>query len=223
MRLLLSTANLGAIDDARLPHVAQIVPPGLTVDFVRFDDATFPPRRTALHPRLQAKLPKMLAHELRPGYDWYMWIDGSIYLAHAHAVIWMLSKLGDEQIALFRHPFRASIRDEAAYCLKEMQQGDAYLADRYRDEPIQEQVRTYLSDPDFVDHRLFACGVFCYPATLVERHPRFLSDWYYHCARHTVQDQLSLPYVLHQHSVGVSRIDDNIFETPYFGMKRHLR
>jgi hypothetical protein len=223
MKLLVTTANLGGIDDATLPHVRQELPAGLSVDFVRYDDASFPPRRNALHPRLQAKQPKMLAHEFRPGYDWYMWVDASIYLAHEHAVIWMLSKLQDAQVAFFRHPWRNSIAAEAAYCSQLMAQGNAYLNDRYADEPMVGQVRRYLSDPDFVDDRLFCCGVFCYSAELVASRPNFFPDWYYHCARYSVQDQLSLPYLLHRHSVRCCRIDDNLYDTPYFAMKQHLR
>jgi hypothetical protein len=223
MKVLLSTANLGAIDEAAMPHVGQMAPDGIVIEMAAYDDLSFPPRRNALHPRLQAKLPKMLAHELRPGYDFYMWLDASIYLAHPHAVIWMIAQLGDSDLALFRHPFRASIATEADYCMRLMAEGNVYLRDRYANEPIAEQARSYLADPDFVDDRLFACGVFCYRVGLVSGSPAFLPDWYYHCARHSVQDQLSLPYLLHKHRIRYAQIDDNLFETPYFGMKQHRR
>jgi hypothetical protein len=223
MKLLITSANLGNIDESAQPHVRQELPAGLSVHFVRYDDATLLPRHNALHPRLQAKLPKMLGHELQPGYDWYMWIDASIYLAHPHAVIWMLSKLQDSQIAFFRHPWRSSIAAELAYCSQLMSQGNAYLDDRYGNEPMVAQVDNYLSDPSFVDDRLYCGGVFCYGSGFVASRPTFFSDWYYHCARHTVQDQLSLPYLLQKHAVRYCSIDDNLYDTPYFAMKQHLR
>jgi hypothetical protein len=223
MKLLISTANLGGIDHAAPPHVRQELPAGLSVEFVCYDDASFPLRRNALHPRLQSKQPKMLGHELRPGYAWYMWIDASIFLAHEHSAIWMLSKLKESQIAFFRHPWRSSIAAEAAYCRQLMAQGNSYLNDRYAAEPLDEQVRCYLADKEFVDDRLFCGGVFCYTKELVESRPSFFSDWYYHCARYSVQDQLSLPYLLHRHSVRCIGIEDNLYDTPYFAMKGHRR
>jgi hypothetical protein len=223
MRILLSTANLGGIDQSAPPHVAQVVPAGLSIDSVTYNDANLPPRPNAVHPRMHAKLPKMLAHELKPGYDWYMWMDGSIYLKHSHAVIWMIERLGSAHIALFPHPFRRSIADEVKYCLEELASGNPYIVQRYAGEPMIEQSEAYLRDPDFVDDQLFACGVFCYSAEMLRACPGFFPDWYYQCARYSVQDQLSMPYLLHKHSVEYSRVNQNLFDSPFFGMLNHLR
>ena len=77
MRICVSTANLGSIDADNVQHVMQAIPDAWSVDYFGYNDSNLPARHCALHPRLQAKIPKMLAHESHPGYDYYIWLDGS--------------------------------------------------------------------------------------------------------------------------------------------------
>ena len=221
MRICVSTANLGGIDATSMLHCPQTVPPSYTVDYAGYNDGNLAPRHNALHPRLQAKIPKMLAYELHPGYDYYVWIDGSILLHNAMSIAWLVEQCEGAEMALFRHPYRSSIKAEAEYCYAEMSAGNAYLVSRYADEPMLEQINAYLADPGFKDDRLFAGGVFIYSSAIVAQTHNLMSDWFYHCARHSVQDQLSLPYLLQRHAIQVNTIEGNLFDNPYFMVVGH--
>lgn len=98
MKILLTSANLGGIDTPNLHHEAQRVPAGTEIDFKYYNDKSLILRSNALHPRLQAKIPKMLSHEIHPGYDYYIWIDSSIFLSHQQAIMWLLNKMNSMEI-----------------------------------------------------------------------------------------------------------------------------
>lgn len=72
--------------------------------------------------------------------------------------------------------------------------------DRYSGEPMSDQVETYLSDETFTDNNLFATGCFMYTKKLVQnRDYNIMTDWFLHNVLYSVEDQLSLPYLLHKH------------------------
>ena len=221
MRICVSTANLGSIDADNVQHVMQAIPDAWSVDYFGYNDSNLPARHCALHPRLQAKIPKMLAHESHPGYDYYIWLDGSIAMTRPDFITWLVEKCRNHDMALFRHPYRHSIKDEAEYCYSEMHQGNRYLIDRYQNEPMLEQINHYLADPTFNDRTLFACGVFIYSRSIVKYDNNIMSDWFYHNARYSVQDQLSLPFLIHKHRIRHNAIDEGIFSNPYFTFIGH--
>jgi len=223
MRILVTSANLGQIDPLGLQHLPQRIPVGTSINLRYHTDQTMPPRVNALHPRLQAKIPKMLSHETDPGYDYYLWLDSSIYIAHQDAILWMLGELGSHEIALFRHPHRNAVGDELRFCVEQMNGQNPYLRNRYLNEPMQQQVASYLATGSYVDDRLFACGIFLYSKALLAHRPDFLRSWYFECARWSVQDQLSLPWLLHKHGVRYSTVNGDIFDNPYFKMVDHHR
>jgi hypothetical protein len=223
VKILVTSANLGQIDPLGLQHHAQRVPVGTTIELRYHTEDSLPLRVNALHPRLQAKIPKMLSHEMDPGYDYYLWLDSSIFIAHPDAILWMLGELGDNEIALFRHPHRGSVRAELDFCLEQVNGHNAYLRSRYLNEPMREQVASYLASGAYVDDRLFACGIFLYSKSLLGHRPDFLPGWYYECARWSVQDQLSLPWLLQKHQVRHATVRGDIFDNPYFKMVDHHR
>ncbi|GFO68531.1 hypothetical protein GMLC_21100 [Geomonas limicola] len=196
LRVALISADLGGVRGNRTAHyVAQELPEGWSLDVFFFDDATFP-QRASLSPRLQAKIPKMLGYELAPGYDFYIWLDSSFILAHPQAVSWLVGVCRDKDLVLFRHPYRTSLGEELAYMQDQMQTGNGYLLERYQSEPVEDQVALYLADQGFRDERLFACGAFVYSGALTAAEYNLLPLWFYHNARYSIQDQLSLPYLV---------------------------
>ena len=207
MNILLITANLGAFDKQIKNHISPILKPGINLAFVEFTDTNFPPRHNALHSRMQAKIPKMLAWEYFPEYDYYIWIDGSVQIINSNFIQNMVNFCAGYEIALIPHKDRKKIRDELEFVTELMRGGSAYLLKRYENELMQEQVNLYTQDKDFIDEKLFVGTVFCYSKELIKSKPEFFKEWYYHCARYSVQDQLSLPYILHKHKIKVKEID----------------
>lgn len=207
-KLHIISANLGGFDED-VPWVEQVVP-GWEVEVFRFDDTSFPPRRLAMTPRLQSRIPKMFGWEMAPGADAYLWIDASFALLHEEAAGWFVSHLGSSDFACFRHPDRHSIKEEYEFLRDNSHH--KYLRSRYEGELLEEQYRVISSDPTFIDHRLFNGGAFVYtPDPWIIR---ALTDWWVHTSRYHCIDQLSLPYVLFRHIINVVSLPGSIYSYP---------
>jgi hypothetical protein len=211
------SASLGGFDkNMQDAHKRQTIP----TDFYYFTDENFPPRTHALSPRLQAKIPKMFGWEMVPGYDYYIWADAVIMLCSEKAVEWLLSYVKYHDVAFFRHQdFRPTIMEELIFMENHMSGksmnyfAQQYLNMRYGSEPIRKQVEHYLKDPLFVDNHLYAAGLFIYKNKPHVR--QMLRNWYLENAKWSVQDQLSLPYVLSGSGCSVNVIDDQIVYNKY--------
>jgi hypothetical protein len=216
MMICLLVANLGGIDpDPRLKYVLQILPDTWTFDSYYFDETNFPSRNGAMSPRLQAKIPKMLGWQMLPDYDYYIWLDSSFRIGNPHCIQWFVDNCSGHDIAVFPHPKRNSIRSELAYMQMRMQKGDRYLMERYGSEPMEAQVQHYLSDPEFQDNSLFAAGAFIYSKSLVAHSDNALKEWFFQNVTASVQDQLSLPWVLQKFRARVKVLPSDIFQNEY--------
>ena len=204
MRVVLVSANLGN-SNSPIRWAHQDLREG-TVDFVRFDDESYPPR-AAMGPRLQAKIPKMFAWEMLPGYDIYIWIDASFRIWRFSTAQWFVDHLGDGEFAAFPHPNRTSIRAEAEL-LRASIAADPYLRIRYGGELVDEQLAAI--PPDYPDDRLFCGGLIAYRPT--PRVKAAMCDWWFHTSRYHVIDQLSLPYVLWKNKVDVRALPGRFYK-----------
>ena len=219
VKVALISADLGGLRGNLSPRYApQELPQGWSLDSFFFDETNFP-LRPSLSPRLQAKIPKMLGYELAPGYDFYIWIDSSFVVVDPGAVRWFVESCAGCDIAVFRHPERGSIRQEAEYIRQAVAEGNRYLASRYLGEPLDEQVRLYLADPQFRDLSLFSLGAFVYRAEMLADPRRNLMPlWFYHNARYSIQDQLSFPYLaylMRERGLRVGLLDGGIYDNGY--------
>ena len=224
MKILLISANLGSFDTTTINHKPQILDPAMQLAYVDFTNLNFPPRFNSLHPRLQAKIPKMLAWEYFPDYDYYVWIDGAVQIESSDFIKILISSIHDSDIVLLRHPeMRKSIREELDYMHALMKAGSEYLLKRYENELMQEQYNLYSKDINFKDENLFACTFFMYSNKMVENKSEFFREWYYHCARYSVQDQLSLPFLLYKHNIDVKILNAEDFDgkTAWLGHQRN--
>jgi len=214
MKIALLTANLNNInEDVQKYHIKQELPKGWVFDIFNFTDENFPPRTSAMTPRLQAKLPKILGWQLIPDYDFYIWMDSYFTLSRPDTVQWLVDHCENSDIALFPHPDRDSIKDEWEYMLKEIKWGNSYLIERYENEPLPQQVALYLSDTNFVDDKLYAGGVIVYKNNKDIRN--LLLAWMIHIIKYSIQDQLSLPYVLSKSSCNIDEIEGHIMMNHY--------
>jgi len=208
MKILVITANVSG--NSTNTVVPQTV---LGVEFIQLNNSNFPVRTNAMHPRLQGKIPKMLAWELYPDYDYYIWIDSAFSFLRTDSVQWFLDQLGDKQAAFFTHPYRKSIKEEVDFVVNNMGNNDQYLIDRYRNENMTDQVNTYLKDDQYIDNVLISAGAFIYSADIVRnRENNVMKEWFYQNCLWSVQDQLSLPYVLQKYNIDYNIINKNIFK-----------
>jgi len=176
-----------------------------------------------MHPRLQAKIPKMLAWDTDPGFDYYVWLDSTFSIVRPDAVEWIVNYCDGVDVTFFKHSKRSSVREELAFMQEHLKRGDRYLEERYNSEPLAEQVAHYLQDPAFEDSVLFECGVFVYSSQLVKnRNTNVLKEWFYQNCRWSLQDQLSLPYALSKIACSRRVFDTTIFDNPYFEYRHRI-
>ena len=186
------------------------------VTFVCLDDTNFSKRPNAMHPRLTAKIPKMLAWELYPGYDLYMWIDQMFSIRNPDAIDWFVNELGDKDALFFPHSGRSSIKSELDFVMSLMKTGNQYLIPRYSGERMEEQVNKYLSDQTFKDDVLIEAGAFIFNSRIVNNvEHNVFKEWFYQNCLYSVQDQLSLPYVLKKFNIDFKLANTNIYDCKY--------
>lgn len=215
------SANLGGYDP-ELEWVPQNKVNGTTFSITRFSDYNFPGRELAMTSRLKPALVKMFGWEFLPGFDFYIWVDGSRTLVSPDFGSYMLHELGDRaDIAIFKHPERNSIKEEHDFVKQKMADGSRYLLERYSGEWLDGQYDFIRGDRKFVDDRLFASTSFAYRPT--PRIKAAFKEWWYHKTRFLLHDQLALPYVLAKAHVKVNVIDANIYKLPYWEYTRKRR
>lgn len=204
------SANMGSFETP-VPHVDQSVP----YDFHLFDDKNFPPRINAMTPRLQARIPKMFGWQMKPGYREYVWIDSSMSMARPDTIEWFEEQLGDADIAVFRHPHRSTVIEEADYLKERLAKNCSYITPRYEHELIDEQLAEVGNMP------LYATTAFIY-------RPHFdikdmMKEWWYHTSRFHIIDQLSFAYALKKNHCKVNIIQDNFMKLDYFTHTRNAK
>lgn len=204
-KTIILTANLGNFDTPVDP-VKQNTP----ASFCRFNDENFPPI-AGLTPRLQYRIPKMFGWQMVPGYDVYIWLDGSFSFTREDSVEWFLEQLGDADMALFKHPWRKTIKEETDHIEEYLKKEDKYITPRYKNGLHKEQYADILLDKDYVDDHLFTSTAFIYRDS--ERVRDALRMWWLHTSRYFTVDQIALPYVTRD--LTVNMILENQYKIPY--------
>lgn len=177
-----------------------------------YDDFNTPSRHLAMHPRLKAKIPKMLEWQFIDA-DWYVWLDSSIRIRSDAICDWVLDTAGDNPLCLYKHSFAHSIHEEAKRVRDNLDREIDYIKRRYAGEPILEQVIHYYGDPDFVDNQLFGLTLFAYHRSA----SHLMLNWFHHNVIWSIQDQLSFPYCLQKSGLAYSLFDGLITEeNPFF-------
>ena len=217
MRIAILQANLGGFDTPQDP-VEQDTEHEIT--FHRWTDENFPPI-TGLTGRMQYRIPKTHGWEMFPGYDVYMWLDGSVSLKRPDCIEWYLAHLGKNDMALFKHPVRRYVRQEVDHIEEHLNLGKPYITARYKGGLHKEQYEKMLADPTYKDRTLYASTAFMYRNN--KRVQRALKDWWYEGTRYFTCDQVVLPYIIHKHKLRVSRIDENQYKIGYLSLVSHHR
>jgi len=203
MKICVMTANLGKFD-AEVLNVKQ----DIDHTFHRWTDENFPPI-SGLTSRLQYRIPKMFGWQMMPGFDYYLWLDGSMSLQDPTSLSWFVEKCKDHDIVLFKHPWRDTMKEETDYIEKKLKEGNNYITSRYKNGLHKEQLADCLMDKDFHDTRLYASTVFMYKDSAQVR--EMFRLWWIHTSRYFTVDQIALPYVLWKSNLNVNMIEEDIF------------
>lgn len=221
MKVAILQANLGNFDTPKDP-VEQDLPEGITeVKFRRWTDADFPPI-TGLTPRFQYRIPKLFGWQMEPGYDFYIWLDGTASFKRPDCLKYYLDQLGNGDMAFFAHPNRKTIQEEVDHIddylnrRKGTPRGQEYLIKRYQNGLHKEQLEDIKLDKDYVDDKLYASTTFIYRDSEEVRDAMRL--WWLHQSRYFTVDQIVLPYVLWKSNLVVNTFDQPIYQTGYMSL-----
>ena len=211
MKIRLTSCNFGDKQSLVINNQDEI--DRLNIDVKIYNDLNTPSRLLSMHPRLKGKIPKMLEWLSSPGYDYYIWVDSKFTLNNG-IIETLINQLGDADLGLFKHSHRDSVQSELEFVNLLIEQGNHYLNSRYVGEHMDKQVSDYLSDETFVDDKLFAAGCFIYSSKLVENTQyNILKEWFFHNNLYSIQDQLSLPYLLHKFKTKYITFDFDLLNT----------
>ena len=156
------------------------------------------------HPRMKAKYFKCNSHIL--DCDVSIWIDGSATIKIPGFIQWCINQLGGGDIALFKHPDRDCIYDEANVCVG---------MPKCRDLPIMGQVMEYMRMKYPKKNGLWACGL------LIRRHNKRTEEfnrlWWRHNKKYTYRDQLSFPVCAREVGLKVRTINLDLWNNDIIG------
>jgi hypothetical protein len=186
-------------------------------DFVAFTDLDAPASRWQVRractafdsPRANAKIHKVLPQLYLHGYEYSLWIDGSIRLLRPIRELIQLY-LAHTDLAVFRHPERDCLYDEAEVCRAAGLDDSAV---------IDYQIRRYSAEGYPAHNGLIAAGV------ILRRHTpaieRFSNAWWSEICQGSIRDQLSINYVLHSLGMTPAYFPDGIYTSRYFAFEGH--
>lgn len=204
------TTSLGDFD-----RVAQYCVQSVPCVVYSYDE---PLRSKSMTPRLQAKIPKCFGWQLYPGYDYYMWLDGNLSLAHPDTVKYFRDNC--EDIVVLAHPTHKTIHWEYRYNWRGLNNNkpSRYLQTRYINEQLDEM---YEQVKDYKDAPMVNGGVFMYRST--PQTQALLKEWWYYCSRYTVMDQLAWAYLLHKSDLKVKILPDVYNDCQWLKAGRHRK
>lgn len=226
-RIAIYSAIFGGYDDPK-PALRQSVP----TDFFLFSESGFLDPKGWLidtsvavdrsaHPRMQAKWFRMHPHVLFPNgrrngrrYDYTIWIDGSLAIQSPDFARDMASLPGKHGLAIFGHPWRDCIYEEAI--------ASVAMPKKYSGLPIMDQVESYRAQGYPAHNGLMATGILVRD-TADRGLPAIDEAWWAENERWTYQDQLSLPFVLWRAGRWFTTIPGDIFHSPLVSYVHHHR
>jgi hypothetical protein len=117
---------------------------------------------------------------------------------------------------------RNNITDELQFVVKEINHGNSYHVERYTQEPLNLQVQSYL-DQGFPQsyYPLIASGLFLRKNSV--RVNRAFDYWYIEQTKWSIQDQLSLPFIIWKYNLSIALIQNfSIWKGPFHRHVGHI-
>lgn len=127
--------------------------------------------------------------KLHPPSGSSIWLDGQISLSSELLIIDSLKALEKNDIALWRHPWRDCLYDEAQECFK-FGYGQSVI----------DQSTFYFENHKFPkNYGLWETGVLA--RRMTDSMFKMCEDWWSHILKFSYRDQISLPLVLNQNNI----------------------
>ncbi|HEX2853976.1 MAG TPA: glycosyltransferase domain-containing protein [Opitutaceae bacterium] len=158
-----------------------------------------------------AKVHKIVPHDLFEEYEYSIWIDGSVIPRPEFSPRDVIEKvLRAHDLAVFKHRIRGCIYEEAQACIQ---------AGKDNRETIERQMARYRQEGYPARNGLNECTI------LVRRHSpdvrRVCEAWHREIEAGSRRDQLSFNYVVHRARFEVGTLPGTILNNPYFTWHYH--
>lgn len=177
-------------------------------DNVRNDILTFGDHELDkfVSPNMNAKIYKVLSHKYIKS-DYSIWVDGNISIIADYDKI-ISELLGDSDIAVFTHPMRKCLYNEAEAAKKRI--------DNIYHTLIDEQLDKYKKENMPKNLALAECGIIIRKNNDIVR--EFNERWWCEICRYTNRDQISFPYIwwIMRGRISIKFIKGNLREHKYF-------
>lgn len=144
--------------------------------------------------RRSAKIPKILPWMIIPNYDYYIWTDSTHNLA-VHPSIIIENFMQNCSMAVYRHPFRDCIYDEAAV-IKQVLYDHNDLVDA--------QMNFYKSENYNIKNGLYELTAFIVKND--EKTRKLSLMWWEQICKYSSRDQLSFPYCVEKCGINLGII-----------------
>ncbi|MBV8720623.1 MAG: DUF616 domain-containing protein [Candidatus Eremiobacteraeota bacterium] len=156
-------------------------------------------------PRLQAKRVKLFPPDTLPKHDVSIWIDASIRVTDTQKLVdACLAALGDNDIAVFKHPERNDVLEEAKASSK-MKKYDGF--------DLCKQAEHYHSVGLPTPSGLYAGGVIARRST--PRVRKLMEHWWGENVAWSPQDQISFPFALWKLDMKTGLIAGNVYGSEF--------
>lgn len=156
-------------------------------------------------PALSNRRIKILAHEYLEEYDISVYIDGNIQILERVKPL-IEDYLSTADFALYRHPKRTSVFEEAEACIAK---------NKAEEGPVREQMEHY-RDLGFPDNRDLSANYILFRRHQKSEIKELMWSWWREVSERVSRDQLSLMFVLWQHDVGYNLIPHSRRDAPQF-------
>lgn len=167
-------------------------------------------RPVGVSPRRWAKRFKMLPHAFLPEFSQSLWVDGTVRVDSSTFAAEALACAEPSGIAMFAHPERDDVVDEANVSL---------TMPKYQTEPIAPQVEHYIRN-GLPRHSGLWCG-----GIIARHHTKLVRElgeaWLAEVDRWSIQDQLSLAWIVHQRNITPGAFPSSLYQNPWLTVTGH--
>lgn len=160
--------------------------------------------------RVESRKYKMLPNRYLPGYDYYLYLDGTMELLASPRKL-VEKYLQDKNIAIFNHPYRKTLFEEFYYC---------YFWKPEIRKNMEEMMQFFLTEGVPEATPLTENGVILRRNT--EETRTLDGFWWNIFEKFPTRDQLSLPYCLWKLGVGYNEFDGLSVDSNEFKLYKHI-
>lgn len=185
MKISILTASIGGIDEIKgIPR--QTIP----TEYRPYFDNNLPFPLPNLNNRLKSKYVKIQSHRFLDSHI-FIWVDGRVEITADVFTEEIVKHLGDNDVAIFRHPERETAYNEIDFMIDKITEGNNYLLSRYGNQALEEERDFYFN---YLSARspLYACTVFAR-----KNNPQTneaFNEWWRRCIEFSYFDQTMFSY-----------------------------